>query len=166
MAVAVLATRNALAGYYSTAAGSYIGLASGDPGTSATPASEATGGSPAYARKATTFGAGGTSASVGSAVTLDSLAATYTYILVATALTGNVMTDKATISLSHAVGAGHRGRNADLHRYLTGTLIVCGVASARCEHARLKTATTKPGRLDKLSVGSTTAASKDMATRM
>ncbi|WP_424745582.1 hypothetical protein [Mycobacterium sp.] len=55
-----------------------MGLASGDPGTSATPANEASGGS--YARKATAFGAGAASASTGSAVTLDSDAATYTYV--------------------------------------------------------------------------------------
>lgn len=106
MAIAVVATRNSMAGFYSTAAGSYIGLASGDPGTTATPASEATGGSPAYARKATTFGAGATSASVGSAVTIDSAAATYTFILVATASTGNVMTDKASITSVTLSGQG------------------------------------------------------------
>lgn len=106
MAIATVGCRTSMAGYYSTAAGSYIGLASGDPGTTSTPASEATGGSPGYARKATTWGAGSASSSVGSAVTLDSAAATYTYILVATASTGNNMTDKASISSVTLSGQG------------------------------------------------------------
>lgn len=62
-----------------TALGNVISLHTADPGT--TGASEATGGSPAYARKTTTW-AGGASdgAVVGSAVTFDVPAGEYTHL--------------------------------------------------------------------------------------
>jgi hypothetical protein len=77
--------------------GSWVGLTSGaSAGTSSTPASEATGGS--YARQATTWGtvAGGVVA--GGAVTIPVAAATYTYVLLASASSGNNQYDTNTIT--------------------------------------------------------------------
>jgi hypothetical protein len=97
MAIAVATTRQALANTYATQ-GTWIGAATGDPGTSSTPANEATGGTPAYARIQTTWTAGSGGIQNGSAVTLNVQAATYTYILLASAQTGNTMVDKAAIT--------------------------------------------------------------------
>jgi hypothetical protein len=97
MAIAVATTRQALANTYAST-GTWIGAATGDPGTTSTPANEATGGSPAYARQQTTWTAGSGGVSNGSAVTLNVAAATYTYILLASAQTGATMIDKAAIS--------------------------------------------------------------------
>lgn len=97
MAIAVTATRNTLATAYGSA-GSWIGVATADPGTTSTPSSEASGGSPAYARKQTTWGAASGGAITGSAVTVDLAAGTYTHIIVASASTGNSMIDKAAIT--------------------------------------------------------------------
>jgi hypothetical protein len=61
-----------------TALGDRISLHTADPGT--TGASEATGGSPAYARKTTTWTGGASDGSVaGSEVTIDVPAGTYTH---------------------------------------------------------------------------------------
>lgn len=95
--VTCTATLNSLAAAYA-GYGSWVGLATGAPGTSSTPANEASGGSPAYARKATTWSAGTTGVQNGSAVTVDVAAATYTYVLIASASTGNNMIDNATIT--------------------------------------------------------------------
>jgi hypothetical protein len=97
MAIAVVASRNALATYYGSQA-SWINLATGDPGTTATPANEASGGSPANARKQTTWGTAAASAITGSEVTIDLAAGTYTHMLLATASSGATMFDKATIT--------------------------------------------------------------------
>ena len=97
MAIAVGTTRQSLANTYATL-GTWIGVCTGDPGTSSTPSNEATGGSPAYARKQTTWTAGSGGVQNGSAVTIDVAAATYTYILLASASTGNTMIDKAAIT--------------------------------------------------------------------
>lgn len=62
-----------------TALGNTISLHTADPGT--TGASEATGGSPAYARKTTTWTGGASDGSVvGSQVTFDVAAGTYTHM--------------------------------------------------------------------------------------
>lgn len=97
MAIAVAATRNALVTEY-ISLGTWIGLATGDPGTSATPSNEATGGSPAYARKQTTWGSVSSSASTGTAVTIDVAAGTYTHALLASSSSGNNMIDKCDIT--------------------------------------------------------------------
>lgn len=69
-----------------TGLGAYISLHTADPGT--TGASEVTGGSPAYARKLTTWTGGSSDGSVsGSAVVFDVPAGTYTHIGVWTAST-------------------------------------------------------------------------------
>ncbi len=91
------ATKNSLAAAYA-GYGSWLGLATGDPGATATPAAEATGGSPAYARKNTTWSAGSTGVQNGTAQTIDVAAATYTYVIVASTSSGNSMTDNASIT--------------------------------------------------------------------
>lgn len=97
MAIAVATTRQSLADHYGTLGG-YIGAATGDPGTTASPANEVTGGSPAYARKLTSWSSSTGGVINGSAVTIDSPAATITHILLASASSGNNMIDKADIT--------------------------------------------------------------------
>lgn len=97
MAIAVATTRQALADTYKTL-GTWIGLATGDPGTTATPSSEATGGSPAYARKQTTWSSSTGGVVNGTAVTIDVAAGTYTHILLASSVSGNNMIDKADVT--------------------------------------------------------------------
>ena len=86
MAIQIVGTRNTLATAYA-GAGTWCGLATGNPGTTTTPANEATGGSPAYARKQTTWGTAASSAVVGSAVTIDVNTGTYVYAILASAVT-------------------------------------------------------------------------------
>lgn len=99
--VVCTATLNTLASTYA-GLGSWIGLATASPGTTSTPGSpsvEATGGSPAYARLATTWSASSTAGvQNGTAVTLNVSAATYTYMLVASSSSGNNMQDNASIT--------------------------------------------------------------------
>lgn len=101
MAIAVTTTKNTLATAYA-GAGTWISLHTADPGTTGT--SEATGGAPAYARKQTTWGTAASSAVVGSAVTFDAAAGTYTYIGVWSASTAGTFIDKAAIT-STTLGA-------------------------------------------------------------
>lgn len=100
------ATQNALAADYA-ALGSWIGLATASPGTSSTPTGEASGGSPAYARLATTWSAGAAGVQNGTAVTLNVQAATYTYMLIASSSSGNNMQDNASVT---AVVMGSQGQ--------------------------------------------------------
>lgn len=95
--VTCTATLNSLAAAYA-GYGSWVGLATGAPGTTSTPANEASGGSPAYARKNTTWSAGSTGVQNGTAQTIDVAAGTYTYVLIASNSTGNNMVDNATIT--------------------------------------------------------------------
>lgn len=67
------------------ARGSWISLHTATPGT--TGANEATGGTPAYARKQTTWGAAASGSAVGSQVTFDVPAGTYTHFGVWSAAT-------------------------------------------------------------------------------
>jgi hypothetical protein len=97
MAIAVATTRQSLADQYKTL-GTWIGVATADPGTTATPANEATGGAPAYARKQTTWTSATGGVVNGTAVTIDVPAATYTYILLASATSGANMIDKAAVT--------------------------------------------------------------------
>jgi hypothetical protein len=70
-----------------TGLGNYISLHTADPGT--TGASEVTGGSPAYARKQTTWAGGSSDGSVaGEQVTFDAPAGTYTHMGIWTAASG------------------------------------------------------------------------------
>lgn len=80
MAVQIDATRQIMADAYkniATSGAPWIALHTGNPGT--TGANEATGGSPAYARKQTTFTSGTTGTLSGTAVTIDVPAGTYTH---------------------------------------------------------------------------------------
>lgn len=86
MAIAIAGTRQSLSATYA-GLGTWIGVATGNPGTATTPVNEATGGSPAYARQQTTWTAGAGGVQNGSAVTINVAAATYTYILLASAAT-------------------------------------------------------------------------------
>jgi hypothetical protein len=86
MAIAVTNTKQTMAAYYATL-GTWIGAATGNPGSTTTPANEASGGSPAYARQQTTWTAGSGGIMNGSAVTLNVAAGTYTYIILASAAT-------------------------------------------------------------------------------
>lgn len=95
--VTCTATLNTLASTY-TGLGSWIGLATATPGTTSTPTGEASGGSPAYARLATTWSAGTTGVQNGTAVTLNVSAATYTYMLVASSSSGANMQDNVSIT--------------------------------------------------------------------
>lgn len=101
MAIAVVATRNALVTAY-IAQGTWISLHTADPGTTGT--SEVTGGSPAYARKQTTWGTVGSSASVGSQVSIDAPAGTYAWAGIWSAPTGGTFVDKVAIT-STVLGA-------------------------------------------------------------
>lgn len=103
MAIAVATTRQTLANAY-YAIGSYVGLATGDPGTTATPSNEASGGS--YARVATTWSASTGGVANGTAVTINAAAATYTYAFMATSVSGTNMYDKCTITSTTLSGAG------------------------------------------------------------
>jgi len=86
MAIQIVGTRNTLVTAY-IGAGTWCGLATGNPGTTTTPSNEATGGSPAYARKQTTWGSASASASTGTAVTIDVPAGTFTFCILASAVT-------------------------------------------------------------------------------
>lgn len=78
--------------------GSYVSLHTADPGT--TGASEATGGSPAYARKQTTWSADTTDDGVraGTQVTIDLPAGTYTHFGIWSAASGGTFVGGGTIT--------------------------------------------------------------------
>lgn len=82
--------KNALAGKVATDA-TWIGVATAAQSAGATVSNEATGGSPAYARKQTTWGSASGGIVTGSAVTIDLPAGTYTTVLLCTASTGNTL---------------------------------------------------------------------------
>jgi hypothetical protein len=102
----VLASKDSIASTY-VSGHTYIGLATGDPSTSTTVSNEATGGSPAYARKATTWSTGGSNTGIqnGTQVSIDCPAGTFTYMLVAAAATG-VQWDNCTISSTTLSASG------------------------------------------------------------
>lgn len=97
MAIAIATTRQALADTYKTL-GTWIGVTTGAPGTSTTPANEAAGGSPAYARKQTTWTSSTGGVVNGSAVTIDVPTGTYTHIILCSAATGNNQVDNADVT--------------------------------------------------------------------
>jgi hypothetical protein len=87
-----------------TALGTFISLHTANPGT--TGASEATGGSPAYARKATTWTAGASDGVVnGSQVTIDAAAGTYTHFGLWTAATAGTFISGGALSASVTLSA-------------------------------------------------------------
>lgn len=90
-----------------TALGGFISLHTADPGTTGT--GEATGGTPAYARKQTTWAGGASDGSVaGSQVTFDAVAGTYTHIGIWTAATAGTFV--AGFALSAPVTLGAQGQ--------------------------------------------------------
>lgn len=103
MAIAVGTTRQNLADRYGTL-GTFFGLATGNPGTSATPANEAAGGS--YARVATTWTSSTGGTINGSAVTINANAGTYTHAPLFSASSGNTMIDWAAIVSTILSAAG------------------------------------------------------------
>jgi hypothetical protein len=104
MAVAVAASRQTVANAWA-GLGTYIGVCTGDPGTTATPSNETSGGG--YTRIATTWTPGSTGTESGSAVTVSVPAGTFTYVLLASAVSGNNMVDKASVS---STGMGSPGQ--------------------------------------------------------
>jgi hypothetical protein len=82
--------KNAVANKVATDA-TWIGLATAGQSAGTAVTSEATGGSPAYARKQTTWGAASGGVVTGSAVTIDLAAGTYTHVLLCTASTGSTL---------------------------------------------------------------------------
>lgn len=97
MAIAIATTRQALADAYKTV-GTWIGVTTAAPGTSATPSNEATGGSPAYARKQTTWTSSTGGVVNGSAVTVDVGAQTYTHIILCSSSSGANQVDNADVT--------------------------------------------------------------------
>lgn len=96
MAIAIATTRQVLADAYKNL-GTYFGVTTGNPGTAATPANEASGGG--YARKAVVWvsGTGGSlSASVPAIV--DVAAGTYTHIIFCSGVSGANMLDWADVT--------------------------------------------------------------------
>lgn len=104
MAIQAAATKNALAEAYGDL-GTYIALHTGSPGSDGT-ANHATGGSPAYARKATVWGTASGGVITGSEVEIDVPAGTYTHISIwlAATGTGSGFVDSAAIT-STTLGA-------------------------------------------------------------
>lgn len=86
MAIATLAQRNALATSYGTAA-PYGALFTADPGTTGSVTGEVTGGSPAYNRKAMSWGAASASAITGAPVFDVPSGTTVTYFGVCVSVT-------------------------------------------------------------------------------
>jgi hypothetical protein len=87
-----------------TGLGAAISLHTADPST--TGGSEATGGSPAYARKTTTWTGGASDGSVvGSEVTIDAAAGTYTHWGVWSATSGGTFIAGFALSSSVVLGA-------------------------------------------------------------
>ncbi|WP_319456854.1 MULTISPECIES: hypothetical protein [unclassified Mycobacterium] len=103
MAIAVAAKRQALADAYGSDI-THEGLSTADPGTSSTPASEVAGGTPAYARKATTPSAGSGGVENFTACIFDVPAGTYAWGFFAGGVTGNSMKDKFALASTTFVG--------------------------------------------------------------
>lgn len=72
--------------------GSWLGLCTASPGSTAAPSNEASGGSPAYARQETSWTVSGPTA-IGSVVTFNVPAGTYSFMILCSAQTGNSMVD-------------------------------------------------------------------------
>jgi hypothetical protein len=87
----VTTTLQSLVTYYVGLA-NWLGLGTGLPGSSTTPANEATGGSPAYARQSTTWNVTGAT-SLGSPTIFNVPAGTYGYLLLCSGSSGANMVD-------------------------------------------------------------------------
>lgn len=94
----IATTRQTLADAYKNL-GSYFGTTTGAPGSTSTPANEATGGSPAYARKQITWVSGtGGNLSVSAPAVCDVPAGTYTHIIFCGGVSGANMLDWADVT--------------------------------------------------------------------
>lgn len=97
MAIATTAEKNSLATKYGTDA-AYAALFTADPGTTGTVTGEVTGGSPAYARKAITWGAASNGV-VTATVTFDVPASTtVTFAGVCSLATGANLLDRVAVT--------------------------------------------------------------------
>jgi hypothetical protein len=96
-------TKQQLANTYASL-GTFFGLATDDPGTTATPAHEASGGG--YARVATTWSPGAGGLETGTNCTINANAGTYTFAILCSAKTGNNMIDNCTIGNTVLSSAG------------------------------------------------------------
>ena len=94
--VNVSATKQTISNY-AASLGNYVGLCTSSPGVTASPYAECSGGSPAYARQATTWTHSTGGVNNGSAVTINVPAGTYPYAILCSASTGNWMVDWAQI---------------------------------------------------------------------
>lgn len=92
----VTATLNTMVTDYKSL-GSYVGLCTGAPGSTFTPANEVSGGSPAYARQFVTWTVAG-GVATGSTVTFNVPAGTYSYMILCSGSSGNNMVDWAPIT--------------------------------------------------------------------
>ncbi|MFC9994584.1 hypothetical protein [Nocardia sp. NPDC127526] len=97
MAIAVTSTKNALCAAYATLAQTiYVSVHVADPGAEGK--NEASGGSPAYARKPTTWNAPANGQITGGQVTIDLPAGTYTHAGLWSAASGGTFIDKVAIA--------------------------------------------------------------------
>ena len=99
MAIAVATSRQALADAYKLLGGAstvWVSLHTSDPGSTGT--AEASGGSPAYARKQSTWTSGTGGVLTATQVTIDVAAGTYTHAGFWTAVTGGTFVDKVAIT--------------------------------------------------------------------
>lgn len=109
MAIQTLAQRNALATAYGTAAPYGDLFTSTGPGTSGSATNEITGGSPAFARKAISWGSASASAVVGGAVSYDipaSTTVTYFGVTVSSTLTTADVRDNVAITSQNFASQG------------------------------------------------------------
>jgi hypothetical protein len=90
------ATSDAQIAFYA-GLGQWIGLCTGNPGNTTTPANEAIGGSPAYARQETDWTITGSTA-IGSPVTFNVGPGTYTYMIYCVGSSGANMVDWCPIT--------------------------------------------------------------------
>lgn len=99
--VAVDSTKNSLASAY-VGLGTWVSVHTASPGT--TGANEVTGGTPAYARKQTTWGTPTAGVVSGSEVTFDVPAGTYTHWGLWSAQTGGTFRDGGALTPTSTVG--------------------------------------------------------------
>lgn len=91
------ATLNNMAAHYASL-GAAVGVATANPGATATPIHEATGGTPAYVRRTCVWSADVTGVQVAAEVTVDVPPGRYTYMILASATTGNNQIDNCSMS--------------------------------------------------------------------
>lgn len=104
MAISVDTTRQNLANTYASL-GKFFGVATADPGSTSTPANEASGGS--YARVATTWTPKTGGFEVGSTCTINANAGIYTFAILCSTKTGDTMIDNCIIDTTTLSTAGH-----------------------------------------------------------